>query len=73
MKTKNEQSFDCVDFKHRAQERIYEQTKGLSARQRAQYFEKQAEGGPLGAWWRQLKAAQVQKISASRQRGRRSA
>ena len=30
--------FDCVAMKHRAQERIYEETKGMTNRELIEYF-----------------------------------
>jgi hypothetical protein len=53
-KSKAIKGFDCVEMKHKAQERIYEATKGMSSKQRVQYFHDQANNGKLGEWWRGL-------------------
>ena len=53
--------FDCVEFKRKAQERIYEDIKNMSWEQEADYFRKGAETGPLSSWWKKVKAAQDQR------------
>ena len=35
--------FDCVEMKHRAQLRIYEETKGMTAQEIVEYFRSRAE------------------------------
>jgi len=52
MKTRTEKDFDCVEFKRKAQLRIYESIKDLSPSEEIEYFRKAAERGPLGAWWK---------------------
>jgi len=49
-------SFDCVEFKHRAQERIFEEIKGLSPEKEIEHFRRAAQTGPLGRWWKGLPA-----------------
>jgi hypothetical protein len=51
-----ERAFDCVDFKRRAQVEIYEQIQGMTHEQERAYFKQQAEQGPLGEWWKRIKA-----------------
>ena len=51
MKTKSKKSFDCVEFKRRAQARIYGKIKGLTPQEEIAYFKQAAREGPLGAWW----------------------
>ena len=48
--------FDCVAMKHRAQERIYEETKGMTNRELIEYFNRAGRAfretgraGPTGA------------------------
>lgn len=53
--------FDCVEFKRKAQERIYEKTKNMSWEQEIQYFRKSVETGPFADWWKRVKAAQDEK------------
>ena len=52
-----EKTFDCVDFKRRAQERIYEQIRSMTHEQERAYFEQEAERGTLGEWWKRIKAS----------------
>jgi hypothetical protein len=47
---------DCIAMKRKAQERIYQQTRGLSGAEQIAYFEKRAEEGKLGGWWKRVKA-----------------
>ena len=47
--------FDCIEFKRKSQERIYEDIKDMSWEQEVQYFQKRAETGPLGDWWKRVK------------------
>lgn len=42
---KPEKPFDCVEFKRRAQERIYEQIKGMSPAEEIEFFRRAAESG----------------------------
>lgn len=51
MKTK-EKRFDCVEMKRRIQERIYEETKGMSAEEIVAYFHRRVEGGPFADLWK---------------------
>jgi hypothetical protein len=54
MTTKADKHFDCVEFRHRAQLRIYGAIKDLSPEQEIDYFRRAAAQGPLGIWWRSL-------------------
>ena len=53
--TKVKKDFDCVEFKRRAQDRIYQHIRDLSPKEEIEYFRKAAEQGPLGDFWRSLK------------------
>ena len=44
---KLEKSFDCVEFKRQAQQRIYEKIKYMSPAEEIEYFRRQAESGPF--------------------------
>ena len=55
--TKTKKTFDCLEFKRKAQVRIYEETRGMTAREQIDYFTQHAENGPLGAWWKKLSSA----------------
>jgi len=47
--------FDCLQYKWRVQEEIYEEIKGLTPAQEIEYFRRAAEEGPLADWWRKLR------------------
>ena len=53
--TEVKKDFDCVEFKRRAQARIYERIKDLSPEEEIDYFRKAAEDGPLGESWKACK------------------
>ncbi len=53
---KTEKTFDCIEFKRQAQAEIYEQIRGMTHEQERAYFQLQAESGPLGDWWKRIKA-----------------
>lgn len=52
---KIKKKFDCVESKRQAQERIYEETKGMSHEEELAYFERNAMSGPFGNLWRQMR------------------
>jgi hypothetical protein len=49
-----ETDFDCLEFKRRAQERIYEEIKDLTPEQEIEYWRRSVDEGPFGSWWRTL-------------------
>ena len=53
-KTKVIKGFDCVEMKHKAQERIYRETRGMTPKQKVDYYHAQANSGAVGEWWRSL-------------------
>lgn len=59
--TQTEKTFDCLEFKRRAQEQIYEETKHLSTSEKIGYFKQAALSGTLGQWWQNLIEAQAQR------------
>jgi hypothetical protein len=48
--------FDAIAFKRDVQAKVSEEIKGFTAEQEIVYFREAAESGPLGAWWRSIKA-----------------
>ena len=45
---------DCLDFKRRAQARIYGDTKDMTHEEEIEYLHRRAREGSLGAWWRSI-------------------
>ncbi len=64
-------AFDCVAFKREVQKKIYAAIKDMTPAQEIAYFQKQADGGRLGNWWRQVKGSGS--ASSTPKRARRSA
>jgi len=56
-RTGSEKSFDCLAYKQRVQSEIYQEIKDMSFEQEQGYFRRRAEEGPLGQWWKRIKAA----------------
>jgi hypothetical protein len=56
-RTTVEKTFDCLAYKDRVQSEIYQEIKDLSFEEEQRYFERRAEQGPLGQWWKRIKAA----------------
>jgi hypothetical protein len=57
--TKTKKQFDCLAFKQKVQERIYEDTKLLSEDDQIRYFDREAQAGPLGRWWNSIRSPRV--------------
>ena len=55
MNKKKNKTFDCVEFKHKAQSHIYKDIAPLNARDQAAYFESLATQGSLGRWWKTVR------------------
>jgi hypothetical protein len=51
-------SFDCIELKRKAQEKIYRETKDMTADEKIVYFQKGANEGRLGDFWRKLQQHQ---------------
>ena len=47
--------FDCVAYKRKVQQEIYEEIKGLTPAEQIAYFNRHAETGPLAEWWRKIR------------------
>lgn len=56
-RTRTEKSFDCLAYKRRVQSEIYDEIKGMSFEEEQAYFERRAEQGPLGQWWKKVKVS----------------
>lgn len=54
---KTTKGFDCLAFKDRAQEAIYDEVKELTIAEQVEYYNRRAETGPLGEWWRNVREA----------------
>jgi len=52
---RNSKTFDCVEFKREAQQRIHEATRDMTAEQRREYLRRIVEVGPLSDFWRELR------------------
>jgi hypothetical protein len=52
--TKVRKTFDCVEFKRQAQERLYEETRGMTEEERAAYIQREIENSPLADFWRRV-------------------
>jgi hypothetical protein len=50
MKTKKK--FDCVGFKRQAQEKIYEDTKGMTATEEIAYYRNKAQSSVFAHLWK---------------------
>ncbi|RJO66734.1 MAG: hypothetical protein C4523_11615 [Myxococcales bacterium] len=47
MKKRTRKSFDCIAFKRRAQERIYEEIKNMTHEEEIAYFKRLAKSSPF--------------------------
>ena len=56
-KKKAKKEFDCVAFKRQVQDKVFQETKGLSLEEQVAYFRKKANSGPLAKWWKRLPSA----------------
>ena len=53
--TKAKKTFDCLAYKDRVQEEIYEKIKDMTVQEQIDYYNRAAETGPLGDWWRSIR------------------
>jgi len=60
MNPPTEKTFDCLEFKRKAQERIYEETKHLTTEEKIAYFRQAARSGTLGQWWQSITQSHAQ-------------
>jgi len=52
---KMQKTFNCVEFKRKAQAEIYAEIEHLTPREQTEYFRRKAESSPLGSWWASVK------------------
>jgi len=53
---KIEKSFDCIEYKRRVQQEIYEKIKDMTPEQEIEFFRKAVETGPFASLVRALEA-----------------
>ena len=56
-RTRIEKSFDCLAYKERVQAEVFEHIKSMSFDEERSYFRRRAEQGPLGRWWKRVRAS----------------
>ncbi len=56
MQTRKTKTFDCLAFKDRVQQEIYEATKGMSREEVRQYLHDRVTTGPFAEFYARLKA-----------------
>jgi hypothetical protein len=59
--TRVEKSFDCLEFKDRAQEEIYQEIRGLTHREQIEYYDRSTRTGPLAHWWEKVRRASAKR------------
>lgn len=50
--------FKALEFKEQAQARVQAELAGLSGEEKVRKINELVEAGPLGDWWRKMRAAQ---------------
>ena len=59
--------FDCVAFKCRAQEKIYQKTRHFTPEEEVAWYREQAASGPFGQWLKKFNKSQPeQPVGAGR-------
>ena len=53
--SRRKKTFDCLAYKDRVQEEIYEKIKDMTVQEQIDYYNHAAETGPLGNWWRSIR------------------
>ena len=61
----NPKPFDCIEYKQRVQEEIYEEIKDLSPAQQLEYFHRASLEGPLAGWWKKVRENTARMKSAT--------
>ena len=56
--------FDCIDFKRTAQEKIYDQIKGLTPAEEIAWFRRNVAQGPFGSWTERLSSRRAESSGA---------
>jgi hypothetical protein len=62
-------NFDCLAFKWRVQEEIYEETKDMSPEEEIAYYQKAVQEGPFRDLWNSLKARNEAEVTRSKTLG----
>jgi hypothetical protein len=57
--TESKKTFDCLEYKRRAQSEIYDAIRHLSRPEQVKYFKRRAEEGLLGNWWKSVRRAHL--------------
>jgi len=65
---KRKKSFDCVEMKRKAQEKVYEETKHLNREQLVAYFRRHVETGPFAHLWKKSRKTRTTAGSHGRSR-----
>lgn len=61
MPTKTKKTrFDTIAFKRKVQSEIREETKGMTAEQKIEYFRRSAQTGPLAHVWKRIQRTRSQ-------------
>lgn len=58
--TVTKKTFDCLAFKEKVQEKIYEDIKNLSPAEQIAYFEERIENSNLKDWWQSINLSKKQ-------------
>ena len=66
MSQKSNEGFDCLAFKWRVQEQIYEEIKGKTAEEQILYFRHHVETGPFSDLVKRLRQREIETLSSAR-------
>ncbi len=66
MSQKTKEGFDCLAFKWRVQEQIYEEIKDRTAEEQILYFRRHAEAGPFADLVKRLRQREIEALSSTR-------
>ena len=68
--TRKKKSFDCVEMKHRIQERIYEQTKEMTPAERMAHMHRRIAEGPFAGFFKPGSGGESRDIGGRQTGGR---
>jgi len=66
MSQKSKEGFDCLAFKWKVQERIYEEIKNQTAEEQILYFRHHVETGPFSDLVKRLRQRAIDALSGAR-------
>jgi|GEM_PF-2296383 len=71
MRATTEKQFDCIAIKRRAQERIFEETAGMTHSEYVAWLRSTIASGPLADWWSTLpgRSPASERVSPAMNRG----